>query len=121
MKKIVLAACLAAFALVTGSVMAQPQSNTPGSAEEQMNKPKGTKGAATKEEKAAAKSARKAEGKAAVKESAAPTGTEKESAGVAKKATKAERKAAAAHRKEAGKAPAKVGAGAAEEKSQQQK
>ena len=122
MKKIVLAACLAAFALATGSVMAQPKSSTPGSAEEQMNKPTGSKGAATKEEKAAARAKRNAEAKAAKKGSVgASEEAMNKSAGTAKAATSEEKAAAKTARKEAGKAPAKVGAGAAEEASQKKK
>jgi hypothetical protein len=53
---------------------------------------------ATKEEKAAAKAARKAEGKAVAK-TASPADANPGSMGTAKKTTKAERKAAAAKRK----------------------
>lgn len=104
MKKIVLSVSLALASLLAVNAYAQSKGEVDEAQSRAIPSAK-----ATPAEKAAAKAARKAEGKAAVKESAAPTGTEKESAGVAKKATKAERKAAAAERKAAAKEALKKG------------
>jgi hypothetical protein len=104
MKKIVLSVSLALASLLAVNAYAQSKGEADEAQSKAIPSAKATPG-----EKAAAKTTRKVEGKAAVKAAAAPQDADNKSIGVAKKATKAERKAAAAKRKAESKEALKKG------------